>query len=108
GHQSDCITCVPLQYSLTDAHQLSRTHGRTRSLANAGRPLHRTRAEGPGHSLRPLDESRRRRTADQRSASARRVVAHARSVVTLTATDVGSVMERIDALRELYADLEND
>src|SRR5436309_15127326 len=46
--------------------------------------------------------------ADQRSANARRVVADTRSTAALAAIDVGSVMQRIDALRAAYPDIEND
>src|SRR6266571_6962998 len=46
--------------------------------------------------------------ADQRSANARRVVADTRSTAALAAIDVGSMMERIDALHAVYPDIETD
>src|SRR5207248_2623513 len=61
-----------------------------------------------GYSLRLFDESRGRWTSDQRSANLSRVVPDTCSLAALPAIDVGSVMQRIDALRIAYPDIEHD
>src|SRR5262249_42415325 len=55
-----------------------------------------------------LGQCEGRRKSDQRGPNARRVVADTGSIAALAAIDVGSVMQRIEALRVAYADIEND